>query len=187
MNSRLFTKKTAFAFVGVIAVLLAVCVLVNIYLIRPAVDNREYVTHIEQPDQTFELSPLANKTDDGFVYYIFATEDDSDKYIRITTYLGENPNVVIPSEIEGYPVTVIDESCFANKEIESVKIPNSVTFIDGWAFASCRNLKAVHIPESVTEIGPFITLDSKKAVVYAPANSYAQQYCEENDIPFQAE
>lgn len=187
MNSKLFTNKTAFAFAGVIVVLLTVYVLVNIYLIRPAVASREYVTHIEAPEQSFELDPLASKTDDGFIYYLF-TSEEGDKYIRITSYMGENPNVVIPREIEGYPVTVIDETCFSyNDKIESVEIPISVTYIDGWAFASCRNLKEVHIPDSVTEIGPYITLDSKKAVVYGAENSCAQQYCKENGIPFKAE
>lgn len=188
MNSKLFTKKTAFAFVGVIAAMLVGCVLLNIFLIRPAILSTEYIPHIETGIEP-EIDPYlgANKTEDGLVYYLLTT-DDGITYADIVSYRGKNPNVVIPSQIEGYPVTVIDETCFDyDDEIESVEIPNSVTFIGGWAFAGCHNLKEVHIPESVTEIGPYITLDSKKVIIYAPANSYAQQYCKENKIPFQAE
>lgn len=188
MNSRLYTKKAVFAFVGVIALLLVGCALLNIFLIRPAIINNEYVPHVDTGGEQ-ESDPFlgANKTEEGLIYYLLTT-DDGIIYANIVSYQGKNLNIVIPSEIEGYTVMVIDETCFMyNEEIESVEIPNSVTTIGAWAFAGCRNLKKVSIPESVTEIGFQITLDSKKIVVYGFENSYAQQYCEENGIPFRAE
>ena len=186
MNSRLYTKKAAIAFLGVIAFLLVGCVLLNIFLINPAIINNKYVPKVEIGNEQPTGPDLGAKTtDNGLIYYLVTT-DDGIICANITSYQGNGLNVVIPSEIEGYQVTVIDETCFMyNDKIESVEIPNSVTTIGAWAFAGCRNLKKVSIPESVTEIGFQISVDSN-FVIYGPENSYAQKYCEENGIAFQA-
>ena len=44
-------------------------------------------------------------------------------------------------------------ACPAGKPDESYTIPNSVTSIEGWAFAWCVNLTIITIPDSVTSIG----------------------------------
>ena len=47
----------------------------------------------------------------------------------------------------------IDKDAFAYcKSLSSVKIPDSVTKIDKGAFYNCTNLKSIKIPDSVTEI-----------------------------------
>ena len=61
-------------------------------------------------------------------------------------------DVVIPSTIEGYPVTSIDTNAFYNKGLTSVVIPNSVTSIGDQAFQN-NSLTSVEIPSSVTSIG----------------------------------
>lgn len=69
-------------------------------------------------------------------------------------------NIDIPSHInydgEDYMVTEIGKSAFYDcKNIESVKIPNSVKFIGDYAFQSCIQLKSLIIPNSVTTIGDY--------------------------------
>lgn len=63
-------------------------------------------------------------------------------------YIGTEVDVVIPSEIKGKPVTRIGEYVFGclddgqpYSDITSITIPESVTYIDDWAFEACALLK----------------------------------------------
>ena len=73
----------------------------------------------------------------------------------ITGYTADLPaNVVIPSTVEGYPVTAIgDEAFYDCSSLTSVTIPDSVTYIGESAFSYCTALTSVTIPDSVTTIG----------------------------------
>ena len=65
--------------------------------------------------------------------------------ITITGYRGTGGDVVIPEEISGYPVGVIDSRVFMNMDyITSVYIPSGVTEIKNEAFLNCKNLKTIY-------------------------------------------
>ena len=91
----------------------------------------------------------------GFEYSI------SNGQVTINGYTGDELDVVIPSSIKGYPVTKLNDFCFSgmnekienNSYIESVKIPDSVTYIGSHAFNGCSNLESVEMLDSVTYIG----------------------------------
>jgi hypothetical protein len=75
--------------------------------------------------------------------------------ITITAYsdVAGGP-VSIPSNINGVPVTSIDNSAFAYwTRLTSITIPNSVTNIGDNAFFGCTRLTSVTVPNSVTCIG----------------------------------
>jgi len=78
------------------------------------------------------------------------TADDDG--IIITKYIGsdtKDTNVVIPSTIEGLPVTGIDASIFAFcTRLPSVTIPDSVTSINEYAFDWCGNLTSILVDEN---------------------------------------
>ena len=96
-------------------------------------------------------------------------------YIEIFNCDESTETLVIPSEIDGLPVTEIGgfSGCYSLKSVEipdsvitiknsafcdcdsltSLIIPDSVTTIENSAFDNCDNLASIEIPESVTSIG----------------------------------
>lgn len=107
----------------------------------------EYATGEEEPDEPEEPEgPLM--TEDGFYYEI--GEDG----VTITRYAGEGGDVVIPDEIEGYPVIAVGDRAFINNpDVTSVTIPDNVTTIGDSVFSRCKNLTSVVIGDGVTTIG----------------------------------
>lgn len=97
--------------------------------------------------------------------------------IAITDYNGYDTEVTIPSKIDGYTVTGVENMDTSN--IKKIVMPDTVTYIGGEAFGDydsgvpleeivlsknlksigpsafirCYDLKSIDIPESVTEIG----------------------------------
>ena len=91
--------------------------------------------------------------------FIYTTNNGT---INITGYTGTNDDVVIPSTIDGLPVTSIVGrwaygwySGFLSSGLTDLTIPNGVTNIGTYAFAACGSLTGVTIPNSVSSIGGF--------------------------------
>ncbi|MBR1529272.1 MAG: leucine-rich repeat protein [Oscillospiraceae bacterium] len=62
--------------------------------------------------------------------------------------------VTVLSEIDGYPVTVIENNAFEEcTSLISVTIPEGVTTIGAGAFYSCTSLQEVNLPDSITAMG----------------------------------
>lgn len=103
------------------------------------------------------LTPLNNtasaavSSDKQFVYTVL-----SDGTAQIDNSACQNPDVVIPKEIDGHKVKVIGNYSFGksycSKGVKSVTIPNGVETIGDMAFNQ-QFLTNVKIPDSVTTIG----------------------------------
>lgn len=62
--------------------------------------------------------------------------------------------LIIPSEIEGYPVVSIGSWAFGGcTGLTSITIPDSVTSIGDSAFSDCTGLTSINIPDGITRIG----------------------------------
>lgn len=73
--------------------------------------------------------------------------------VTITKYIDEGTDVVIPSTLDGLPVTTIGAAAFKDcANLTSVEIPDSVTTINKNAFYGCSGLTSIEIPDSVTTI-----------------------------------
>ena len=68
----------------------------------------------------------------------------------VTGYKGDEANVVIPDSVNGAPVTVLFDKLFrGHSEIESVKIPDTVTDIGEFVFDGCVNLRHIQLPSQL--------------------------------------
>ena len=70
-----------------------------------------------------------------------------DGTLIISDYLGNDENLVIPSEIEGKVISKIDSNCFNGKEfIRSIVIPDTIKTIGEYAFKGCVLIKELRLP-----------------------------------------
>lgn len=82
------------------------------------------------------------------------TYDLYEDHVSITGYQGADEYLVIPAEIEGRPVTVLDNFAFCGLSfISKVILPDTLKSIYASVFDSCYSLEHVEIPDSVTYIG----------------------------------
>ena len=94
------------------------------------------------------LAQQANPASD-FVYDL----NEEGTGILIKSYKGKNADVVIPSEIEEFPVVELGEGAFKyNRNITSIVVPNSVKKIGEATFSGCVFLTSVTLSNSLKEI-----------------------------------
>lgn len=146
--------------------------------------------------------PLEMYDADGYKkYYVSGsyryTYIGAGKGIRLERFSEDSPlnqakKVVIPSELDGYPVRRIAGNSFSlNPYVEEVTIPDSVEVIGDQAFSMCKSLKSVHIGKNVRKIDNDAFYMCKKLEKVSGGESLrvlrlrAFQYCRAlKDIPF---
>lgn len=92
----------------------------------------------------------------------------------LTSYLGENMNLVIPNTVRGITVEHIGERFYFNfngelPKLKSVVIPSTVKTIGGYSFWG-NELKKVVIPEGVTSIGDWSFRFNNLTKVHLPVS-----------------
>lgn len=133
--------------------------------------------------------------------------EDFEKGKIITKYTGEATVIDIPNTISKKNVIKIDEEVFADKDIESVKLPANLKIIGKKAFNKNRlteitlpdglieigerafernEIKNVTIPESVRIIGAdaFKMKDPIKITISGYKNSEAERYADKENFTF---
>ncbi|EAG4421255.1 cell wall-binding protein, partial [Listeria monocytogenes] len=60
-------------------------------------------------------------------------------------------DVVIPSEIDGFPVKHIGTRAFEDKKLNNVVIPGGITYIEAWVFA-LNNFYSIKLPNSLRQM-----------------------------------
>jgi hypothetical protein len=108
--------------------------------------------------------------------------------ITITGYTGPSVAVVIPSTINGHPVTTIGDGAFSafwanSTSPTSLTIPDSVTNIGNYVFDECFGLTNIIIGAGVRSIGTgtFVFCFGLNAIIVNPTNSF---YSSVNGILF---
>ena len=89
---------------------------------------------------------------DGFIFYLL----DGEYYL--ICYVGEDKDITLPVNINGSVYKIYDYAFMLNQSIESVTIPEGITYVGKHAFESCYNLKSVRLPSTLTSLskGMFI-------------------------------
>lgn len=82
----------------------------------------------------------------------FEFNDGADEIV-IQKYVGKDPIVVIPDEIDGKKVVGFESAFTLNNNIVAVKIGNNVQEVENSAFSGCKQLKYVVMGDSVKTIG----------------------------------
>jgi len=113
--------------------------------------------------------------------------------ITQSSLLGD---VVIPEEIEGYPVTKIAGHAFTHKFYSSIILPKTLTDIESLAFLNC-NITDIEIPKSVKSIGDYaigyywnitnstiIYFPVKDMKIYGYIGTVAETYAQKNGFTF---
>jgi len=109
-------------------------------------DGEDDGKDITEDDESGNLGGAAD-TDIDYGYFTFNPTNGT-----ITGYSSSGPkDVVIPSEINGVPVTVIGSGAFDNLDLSSLVLPNTIVTISDSAFAY-NNLTNLVIPNSVENL-----------------------------------
>ncbi|MDO4193739.1 MAG: leucine-rich repeat protein [Erysipelotrichaceae bacterium] len=137
----------------------------------------------EEDDEEAELS--AETPSSSFQYTI------SNKKVTITRFIGSEKVVVIPSKINGYPVTGLAFDAFwYSQTITSVTIPEGITELpDGFypiqtegVFCFCENLAEVNLPDTLKAIGDcsFVGCKSLKEILIPDSVTRIGEYAFSN-------
>ena len=87
----------------------------------------------------------------------------------ISEYIGYEPIVKIPSNINRHEIKVIGDYAFSvNKSIKHIIVPEGIKIIGNLAFAACTNLETIKLPNTIIKIFPnaFYRCDSLKTIIF---------------------
>lgn len=115
------------------------------------------------------------------IAFTYRTENGT---VTLLTYTGAARRVEVPSEVDGFPVTVIGDRAFQNCSVlEEVILPDGIESIGWFAFSGCISLRNVRIPHSVTVMCYGIFENCSSALtVKCPGDSYAEAYAKSYGI-----
>lgn len=111
------------------------------------------------------------KVADPYADFTFQPYSSMDGY-ALTNYNGTNPIVTVPSMYNGKPVVAISrlyttEGFYSNTVIKQVTLPESVKFINSYAFAYCTALESVTIPNcQLIESNAFLRCTSLREISF---------------------
>ena len=89
------------------------------------------------------IYPVSQIDEQGVRYELRLAEDNSIYYAVATCTDDVKKDIVIPTDLDGCPVTTVDSWAFSGRSITSITIPNSITNIKESAFKGISGLQVV--------------------------------------------
>ena len=119
--------------------------------VHPAISGYDWEESCRTP---IYISPEAAPPSGEYEGLLYGPNEDCTG-LTITGYTARLPkNLVIPAEIEGFPVKSIEEDVFSDcDKLVSVVLSEGIEVIGDFAFRECRNLSSVTLPESLISVG----------------------------------
>ena len=144
------------------------------------IDNKYYVSKV-----------LYNQSENYTIFeipqgYSIKESDEGEDKIIIYQYDGFEEEIKIPEKINDKTVIGIDKGCFLNgakyaeTDITSIIIPETITFIGDFAFSEI-DIETITIPKSINTIGTHVFEGSSKLKEII-VDSENNQYSSENGI-----
>ena len=98
-------------------------------------------------------------------------------YAILTSYRGSAREVVIPAAVDGYLVVGLGDRMFADCDVLSVTLPQTVERLGWFTFYGCKNLQKVVLPSGVKNIG-YASFDGcpPGLCLYVSSGSFAEQF-----------
>lgn len=159
INPKIIIFATAGAVVALIAVVIIV-VAINFSKthsgIDVAADTTNQVSVLINNDTNSEGSSKESSEsntggiNDNYIYSSF-----KDGTLNLERYIGqETEEVVVPSEIDGVPVSWVGKSCFEGQTIlKKVVISEGISALGEAAFKDCNSLQEISIPSTLDWLG----------------------------------
>ncbi len=137
-------------------------------------NNEEGLTKATETTSVLqENSPYITADSDVIDYsQLFRTAQRSDE-LTIKGYNGNEKSVIVPSEINGVPVTKIEGKAFRNTDVEEIIFSEGIKEICG--LKDAEKLRRIVIPSTVEEIdvADFVNLPMLKDIEVAEGGNFA--------------
>lgn len=132
-------KKNRIIFVSFIIILMVIMATVGIYfIVFDKIDS--FLDYFQAPVQYETISD-----NNGFSYTIKAGN------AYLTDYTGNDTNITIPSSVNEIPVSHIES--INNRDVVEITIPDSVIYIENYAFYHLKKLKTINGGENISTFG----------------------------------
>ena len=96
----------------------------------------------------------------GSLYYEVHRGKDGSAEVTVTGVDSLTGELVIPPVIEDCPVTAVGKKAFlSRKQLRSVHLPGTIRELGDWAFAYCSGLEQVVLPEEEMQLGRALFLE----------------------------
>lgn len=127
-------------------------------------DDKVFLIHSKNNEKISTINKTDEKKTDIAIDLdkLWEFRDNGDGTVAIARYKGDESNVSIPETKDEKRVTAILVKAFAkNENVKSVHIPDGVLEIGNGAFRSCENLSFITLPKNVKRIGNYAFVNCK--------------------------
>lgn len=157
-------KKMRILISGMLAGALALTALAGVSAVF-GMESGEYAYESEVDPRSEIPKPIVQCGDFGYQM------NDDQESVAVAEYYGSDLDIVIPDELDGFPVTAIGYQAFTYLEMNSLTIPETVSTIGMRAFEYCTIRKQLVLPENVTVMGDAFSYVLLPKVVSIPSGA----------------